>query len=194
MVFDVVMHRHLPYSKFSGIAFCNSRAPAPAGRKYYDPHVWLTIKPSHKTEHFFILLQQLFQLPKKLFRVQKTVPHTQKNHPNVILFWRFRRKEHNGAVGFWFGCTVLENIWLCDTLIASHTCDSSRAQGAPSNFTGPPQTNSSAKKAEWPNLKKIKADVKTAQFRANVMGRIGWMQKAYCSILWHDDWWSNPFV
>ena len=103
---------------------------------------------------FFILLQQLFQLRKKLFRVQKTVPHTQKNHPNVILFSRFRRKEHNGAVGFWFGCTVLENIWLCDTLIASHTCDSSRAQGAPSNFTGPPQTNSSAKKAEWPNFKK----------------------------------------
>ena len=95
--------------------------------------------------------QKNYSAFKKLFHT-----HTQKIIQTWSCFEGFVARNI-GAVGFWFGCMVLENIWLCDTLIASHTCDSSRAQGAPSNFTGPPQTNSSAKKAEWPNLKKNKS-------------------------------------
>jgi hypothetical protein len=58
-------------------------------------HVWLAVKLSHKAEYFLYCWNNCSSL-KKLFRVQ-SIP---KNHPNVILFWRFHRKKYSGAVGF----------------------------------------------------------------------------------------------
>ena len=57
----------------------------------------VTVKSSHKAQHFFILLNNC-SIFKKIFHIQKIF--RTKPHPSVILFSKFHLKEHSGAVRF----------------------------------------------------------------------------------------------